>query len=219
MSGMTSPGFWALAAGAATVGSLHTVAPDHWVPVAALARARGWKAARTAGVTLLCGFGHVSVSALLGLLGAFFGLRLLQSFGGRMGVLASLLMVGFGVAYALWGLRRAVAPRLHGHPHAHYDHVHEPARFGVGTLFLLSSADPCVAVAPILLAAAPLGLARAIALAAIYEGATLLAMLALVLPARAGARALRAPWLERYADAAAGALIAAVGIAVLGLGW
>ena len=57
--------FGALALTAATVGSLHSIAPDHWVPFAAVARARGWSAARTARVTLLCGFGHVTVSAAL----------------------------------------------------------------------------------------------------------------------------------------------------------
>ena len=59
--------FAALALGAATVGSLHTLAPDHWVPFAVLSRARGWNLGRTARVTLLCGFGHVTASALLGL--------------------------------------------------------------------------------------------------------------------------------------------------------
>ena len=58
--------FGALALTAATVGSLHSVAPDHWVPFAAVARARGWSAARTTRVTLLCGFGHVTVSAAHG---------------------------------------------------------------------------------------------------------------------------------------------------------
>lgn len=65
--------FTTLALAAVTVGSLHTAAPDHWVPFAALARAQRWTPGRTAGVTLLCGFGHVTVSALFGLLGLFFG--------------------------------------------------------------------------------------------------------------------------------------------------
>ena len=39
--------FWALALAAASVGALHSVAPDHWVPFAALARARGWSAWKT----------------------------------------------------------------------------------------------------------------------------------------------------------------------------
>jgi hypothetical protein len=40
-----------------------------------------------------------------------------------------------------------------------------------------------------------------------------------VLPARAGVLVLRAAWIERYGDAAAGGLIAAVGLLVVGLGW
>ena len=211
--------FSTLALTAATIGSLHTAAPDHWVPFAALSRGRGWSAGRTAGVTLLCGFGHVTVSALLGVFGLLFGVRLLESFGTRMGSVAPFLLVGFGLLYALWGLRRAVPPRLHGHSHARYDHVHDPSRASAWALFLLFSADPCVAVVPLLFAAAPLGPARAITIVLLYEAATLATMLALVLPARAGSRLWKARWLDRYGDAAAGAVIAAVGLLVAGLGW
>jgi len=214
---MTGAIFPALAVAAVTVGSLHTAAPDHWVPFAALARTRGWSARRTARVTLACGFGHVTVSALLGLAGVFLGTQVLASFGRRLGAVAPLLLIVFGVAYALWGMRRAIPPRVHGHPHAHYDHVHD--RASAWTLFLLFSADPCFAVAPLVLAAAPLGWPRILAIVALYEAATLATMLAFVLPARAGARVLHAPWLDRWGDAAAGGLIAAVGLAVLGLGW
>ena len=216
---MNEPYFSALAAAAAAIGSLHTAAPDHWVPFAALSRARGWSARRTAAVTLACGFGHVTVSAVFGLAGLFFGLRVLGSLGERLGAVAPLLLIGFGVVYGLWGLRRALAPRLHGHAHAHYDHVHDPSHASAWTLFLLFSADPCVAVAPLIVAAAPLGIARTLALVLIYEAATLATMLAFVLPARAGVRVLRAPWLDRYGDAAAGGVIVGVGLLVAGLGW
>jgi nickel/cobalt transporter (NicO) family protein len=211
--------FSSLAVTAVTIGSLHTAAPDHWVPFAALARARDWSARRTAGVTLLCGFGHVTVSALLGLIGLFFGTRLLESFGRRMGAFAPLLLVGFGVIYALWGLRRSVPPRFHGHAHVHYDHIHDPSRASAWTLFMVFSADPCVAVVPLLFAAAPLGAGRAIVIVLLYEAATLATMLAFVLPARAGSRRIRAGWLDRYGDAAAGGLIVAVGLLVAGLRW
>jgi hypothetical protein len=112
-----------------------------------------------------------------------------------------------------------VAPRLHGHSHTHYDHVHDPSRTSAWTLFLLFSADPCVAVVPLLFAAAPLGVARAVAVVLLYESATLATMLTLVTAARAGSQRLRAPWLDRYGDAAAGGLIAAAGLLVAGLGW
>jgi nickel/cobalt transporter (NicO) family protein len=209
----------ALAAAAVTVGALHSLAPDHWVPFAALARSRGWSAGRTLRVTLLCGFGHVTVSALLGLAGLLFGLRLAEALGRRMEGIAGLALIAFGVGYGLWGLRRAAGTRLHGHPHRHYDHVHDPSRTTAWTLFLLFSADPCVAVIPLLFAAAPLGPAPAAAIVLLYEAATLSAMVTLVLPAASGARLLRAAWVDRYGDAAAGGVIAVVGLAVARLGW
>lgn len=212
--------FWALAATAAGVGALHSVAPDHWVPFMALARARGWSAVRTAEVTLLCGFGHVTASVVLGAIALVLGREMLEAFGTRLESVAGLLLVGFGLAYGLWGLRRAVAERLHGHAHSHFDHVHDPSRASVLGLFLLFSADPCVRLVPIMLAAAPLGFSRFVALIVIYEVATLGTMVTIVLAARAGAfRSLQAAWLDRYGDAVAGALIVVTGVAVAVLGW
>jgi nickel/cobalt transporter (NicO) family protein len=215
---MTSPLFGALALAAVTVGSLHTLAPDHWIPFAALARTQRWSAARTTLVTVACGFGHVTVSALLGLGGLFFGLRMMESLGRRMEALAGILLIGFGVAYAVWGLQRAAGHRLHGHPHAHYDHVHDASRKTAWSLFLLFSADPCVAVIPLLFAAAPLGAARTTGVVLLYELATIGTMVLLVLPARAGARVLHAPWLDRYGHAVAGTVIAVTGVTVAALG-
>ena len=211
--------FPSLLAAAAAIGALHTAAPDHWVPFVAIARAQEWSARRSAAVTLLCGLGHVTISASLGLAGVFVGVRLLESVGRRTGRLAPFLLVGFGVAYALWGLRHLIPPRIHGHRHVHYDHVHEPSRMTARALFLLFSADPCVAVAPLIFAASPLGWPRTLTIVLLYEAATLATMVGLVLPARAGARVLRARWLDRYGDAAAGGVIVVVGIMVAGLGW
>jgi nickel/cobalt transporter (NicO) family protein len=216
---MNNAYFGTLLLASVSVGSLHSLAPDHWVPFAAVARARGWSAARTARITALCGFGHVTVSVLLGLLALVFGGAVLQVFGRRLESLAGILLVGFGLAYGVWGLRRVAGQRLHGHAHAHYDHVHDPSRVTAWGLFLFFSADPCVAVVPILVAAAPLGLAPATAVVVLYELGTILTMLALVVPARAGAAVLRAPWLDRYGDAVAGGLIVTVGLVVSALGW
>jgi nickel/cobalt exporter len=212
--------FWTLAGTAALVGGLHSVAPDHWVPFMAVGRARRWSAARTAQVTLLCGFAHVTVSVVLGLLALRLGQGLLEAFGTRLESVAGILLVGFGLAYGLWGLRRGLAGRLHGHSHSHFDHVHDPSRATVLGLVLLFSVDPCVRLIPIILAAAPLGWARLLALILIYEVATIGTMVALVLVARGGAvKGLQAPWLDRYGDALAGALIVATGLAVAVLGW
>jgi hypothetical protein len=227
----------ALTAAAVGVGSLHTLAPDHWVPFAALARAERWSAGRTAVVTAACGLGHVTVSVLLGTLGLLFGLELLETFGRRMESLAGLLLIGFGVAYAIWGIRRAIGGhahvhvhggRVHVHAHVHEHPVHPHAaphadapgyrRSTAWTLFLLFSADPCVAVIPLMFASAPLGWRGTLAVVAAYELATIGTMVALAMPARTAANAVRGAWAEKWGDALAGATIAGIGLAVMALG-
>jgi high-affinity nickel permease len=82
--------FLALAGAAVSIGSLHSLAPDHWVPFAAIARAQHWPARKTAFVTFFCGFGHVTVSALLGVLALLFGQSMFASVGETMESVARL---------------------------------------------------------------------------------------------------------------------------------
>jgi nickel/cobalt transporter (NicO) family protein len=237
----------ALVAAAVSLGSIHTLAPDHWVPFAALARAERWSSRRTAVITATCGLGHVTGSVALGLLGLLFGLELLQRFGQRMESVSGLLLVGFGLAYGAWGLNRTLRERAHAHAHAHgrvHAHVHavvsrqssgvrhesaasspqSPASshlhrpLTAWTLFLLFSADPCVAVIPLLFAAAPLGWPSIVAVIVAYETATIGTMIALVLPARAAAQTIHAAWVDQWGDAVAGGVVAGIGIVVLSLG-
>ncbi len=206
--------FLALAGAAVSIGSLHSLAPDHWVPFAAIARAQHWPARKTALVTFFCGFGHVTISALLGVLALLFGRSMFASVGKRMEAVAGLLLIGFGLAYGLWGLRRAAGRRVHGHAHAHYDHVHDASRATAWWLFLLFSADPCVAVIPLLFSAAPLGTGQTVGIVLLYEAATIGTMIPLVLSARAGAARLRLPFLDLWGDAVANGVIVLTGVVV-----
>jgi hypothetical protein len=43
----------------AAVGVLHTIVPDHWVPITLIARQRGWSKVETARASLQAGIGHV----------------------------------------------------------------------------------------------------------------------------------------------------------------
>ena len=193
---------------AATVGSLHTMAPDHWMPFAALARARGWTSVRTARMTMLCGFGHVTVSAALGIIALFAGLGVIHALGSRLESQANSLLMLFGTVYMIWGLRR------HVHRH-HHDH----GLMTEWSLFVLFSADPCVAVIPMIMAASAGGWHAVAAVVITYEIATIATMVLLVAAAHAGVRSLRAPWIDRYGHAAAGAVILSVGgaMAILGI--
>lgn len=212
---MTENLFPALVLAALTLGALHTLAPDHWVPFAALGRARRWSVRRTAGVTLLCGLGHVTVSALLGLGGVFLGAALLETWGTRLEALAGLLLLAFGGVYSLWGLHRATTRRLPG-----LGSPTDASRLPVASLFVLFALDPCVPLIPVVVAAAALGTTPLLGVVAVYALTTLTTMTLLAATARAGAGAVRAPtlnrWLDRWGHAAAGALILLVG-AVVGL--
>jgi nickel/cobalt transporter (NicO) family protein len=201
-----------LAVAAAGVGALHTLAPDHWIPIAAVARAREWSTGRTARVAFGCGFGHVTVSAALGLLALVSGTAVVEALGARAGAIGGVLLIGFGAAYALWGLRRLIA-RHHHHHHHHHDVITTRA------LFAIYCADPCVAVIPIIFAAAPLSRAATIAIVAVYELATIATMVGLTIAARTGARMLGGRWVEHYGDSAAGTLIVVTGVVVALAGW
>lgn len=225
-------GTLALAVVAASIGALHTLAPDHWVPFAALARAERWSARRTAAVTAACGLGHVTVSVALGLISLVLGLELMRALGEHLERIAGLLLIAFGLVYGLWGLHRAMRDRIHArlhgvlppHQHSHgghhhHHHAHEGERRRTAwTLFVLFSADPCVAVVPLMFAAAPLGWISTLLVVLAYEVATIATMVGLALPARAAASTVRGAWADRYGDALAGGIITVVGVLVAVVG-
>jgi len=125
------------------------------VPFAAVARGRAWSAGRTRASPSVRFRSRQRVCAARAV--GPFGrarsdeeLRQQHGFGGRN--FADWIRPGYGVwAYGARG------PEGPGHHHRHYDHIHDPSRASVWGLFVLSCLDPCIAVVPILFAAAPLG--------------------------------------------------------------
>ena len=74
----------------ATVGVLHTIVPDHWVPITLIARQQGWSKSETARAALQAGTGHILSTLLIALVvwlaGVAFAERLLKSLTlGRLG--------------------------------------------------------------------------------------------------------------------------------------
>lgn len=211
----------ALVAAAVSIAALHALAPDHWVPFAAIARSQRWSTARTVSVTALCGAGHVTVSVFIGTLGAAFGIGLFEAFGAVLEGVAPYVLVGFGLAYATWGAGRIVRERWHrrmhatGEHHHHHHHHHlDHHALSARALFLLFCADPCVAVIPLMFAAFSTGWVAAVLVVAAYEMATIVTMVALVLPARAASGAVSGAWVDRFGDVLAGTVIAGVGVVV-----
>ena len=113
-----------LAGTAATLGLVHTViGPDHYLPFIVIGRARNWTLRKTLGVAFLAGLGHILSSVVLGFLGIALGIAVarLEGVESARGAIAAWLLIGFGFAYFVWGMRRAWRGKPHVHPHLH-DH-------------------------------------------------------------------------------------------------
>lgn len=224
---MNDQWLFALMITAAAVGALHSLGPDHWLPFAALARAKRWTPLRTARLAVVCGAGHVTISALLGILAVLIGRETVEAVGTSLHDSAPLLLIAFGLAYmtlALWRIsRRKIlhhVEHLEGVPHDHgqgHHHQHERGLTEWG-LFVLFCCDPCIALIPMIVAASTGGWGAIGAVVIVYEIATIAAIVVLVQLAHAGARKVRFPWLDRYGDAVAGALILLLGAVVTVLG-
>src|SRR5712692_6301665 len=115
-----------LVAAVAAVGVLHTLVPDHWVPITLLARQRGWSTGETARAALLAGTGHVLSTLLIALLVWFAGVAFATRFSRFVDTASSLSLVGFGGVMAAAAWRELHRREGHGHSHGHGFHDHGP---------------------------------------------------------------------------------------------
>jgi nickel/cobalt exporter len=238
---MISRGILILAGTAATIGFVHTViGPDHYLPFIVMSRARRWSLSKTLFISFLCGLGHVLSSVALGFLGLALGLAVarLEGVESLRGGVAAWLLIGFGLAYLVWGLWRGIKNKPHSHLHAHsvheqhahvhvhqndHAHVHSPAK-GVSLtpwiLFTIFIFGPCEPLIPLVMyPAAEHNLAGVALVTAAFGLTTISTMLVLIALSSWGLSFLRLGKLERYVHALAGAmiLISGLGVQLLGL--
>jgi ABC-type nickel/cobalt efflux system permease component RcnA len=236
-----------LAGTAASVGLVHTViGPDHYLPFIVIARARGWKLRKTLFVSFLAGLGHIGSSVVLGLVGIALGIAVarLEGVESARGTVAAWLLIGFGFAYFVWGLRRARKKKPHSHPHIHLhdhdehggahdhlhthadaDHVHvhgEEGKVNITpwVLFTIFVFGPCEPLIPLVMyPAARHSASGVVVVTAAFGLVTIAAMLTIITAGTLGASFVRLGRLERYSHALAGLVIfiSGLGIRFLGL--
>jgi len=201
--------------------------------------ARNWSTLKTTVITLLCGLGHIASSVVLGLAGVALGvvvqkLKLVESVRGDI---AAWLLIGFGLAYLVWGLRKAYRDKTHVHGHIHegsadhehahthnieHMHVHDDKSSVSITpwmLFVVFVFGPCEPLIPMLMyPAAEKSLFGLVMVTVIFGATTIGTMLAAVLLARAGISFLPMKKIQRYSHAVAGATIFLCGMAIVFLG-
>jgi nickel/cobalt transporter (NicO) family protein len=237
---MISKEIWILTGTAIGLGCFHTViGPDHYLPFIAMAKARQWALKKTLLIAFFSGLGHVLSSVLLGFAGLGLGIALgkLEIAESWRGNAAAWLMIGFGFAYLVWGLHRAMKNKPHRHLHFHADgephehlhqhesehvHVHdqkEKANITPWVLFTIFVFGPCEPLIPLVMyPAAKHSLSGVILVAAAFGTATIATMLTIITLSAWGLSFVRLGRFERFAHAMAGAAIFLSGLAVQFLG-
>lgn len=102
-----------LVLGAAALAVIHSVLPDHWVPLAVVARTQRWSMVRLARVSTLAAGGHVLTSVLLAGAVALVGLRFQHQVETQQGHIVGVVLIVTGLGFFAWGLTG------HGHAHGH----------------------------------------------------------------------------------------------------
>ncbi len=115
------------------VGVLHTIVPDHWVPITLIARQRGWSKAETARASFRAGIGHVLSTLVIALIVWLAGVAVASRFGHLVDTAASIALVAFGgwIAISAWRELSGGAGHGHGHGHSHAHDFAHPDSGGV----------------------------------------------------------------------------------------
>jgi sulfite exporter TauE/SafE len=234
-----SPELSALLVAAVSIGFFHTLfGPDHYVPFVMLSWSRKWSTLTTALVTFACGLGHIGSSIVLGFAGVALGVALerLELIESTRGTIAAWLLIAFGLAYTVWGIRRAVLNRPHRHVHVHGGgdvHEHEHTHYGnhahlhenegktvtPWVLFIIFVFGPCEPLIPLLIYPAARKNFSGVAMVSLAFGAvTIATMMAVVLLMRAGLSLKVLGRAERYTHAIAGLTILVCGLMIEFLG-
>lgn len=205
---------WILLLSTASVAFFHALAPDHWMPFAAIGKAQNWSRFKLVWVTFISGLGHVGISIIFGVIGILLGFSLskLQLMEGRRGELVLWLLIGFGIAYMVWGIKKARDKK-------EIEQKERKAKsVAMWTMFAIIILGPCEPLIPLVFLGYSYGFAGVIAVSAVFSLITLLMMLGQSLLAFLGIQWIKNDLAERYSHALAGLVIALTGVLVMVLG-
>jgi len=211
-----SNSLWILLASTASIAFLHALAPDHWMPFVAISRAQNWSKVRLFWMTLISGVGHVGISILFSAVGILLGFSLskLEGIEGQRGQIALWLLIGFGLAYMIWGVKKAKE-----HKHKEIDkNILKKKTVAVWTLFAVFILGPCEPLIPLAFLGYNYGFFGILLVSLVFSVITIVMMLAQTFLAVLGVQWIKNDVAERYSHAMAGMVIALTGIFVLNMG-
>jgi len=221
---------------AAAVAVLHSILPDHWVPLAVVGRTQRWSLVRVARVSALASAGHVVASVVLAGIIAAIGLQFQRQLETQQGHIVGAVLVLTGVGFLAWGLTGHGHSHDHDHDHGHsHDQDHEEAHdhadeatpapqqtlarrltavavpFGV-------AASPDLTILPVALAASAVSRGAVVGVIVVFAVVTMATFIGLTVLATLAGYQIKGEWLERHATTITAVVLIAIGVvAYIGL--
>ena len=218
-----------LIAAAGTVGFLHSILPDHWVPLAVVGRTQRWSIARVARVSFLASIGHVLTSLLIAAIIAAVGLQFRSAFESQQGHIVGVILVLTGIGFLIWALTgHGGHSHEGGDRHSHEDHDHDHGlhaaeeslvrRFAAIAGPFGAAASPDLTILPVALAASAVGIGTVVGCLISFSTVTIGTFVVLTVAATLAGYQVKGEWLEEYGNAITAVVLIGIGSAVyLGL--
>lgn len=207
---------WILLISTASVAFLHALAPDHWMPFSAMAKAQKWPQLKLLAITFISGIVHMGISIVFSIIAILLGFSVskLKSIEGHRGEIALWLLIGFGVAYTVWGIKKAKEQK-----NKDIDEEKLKARtVAVWTMLAVIVLGPCEPFIPIIFLGYNYGYLGIISVCIVFSLVTIAMMMVQSLLAFKGIALIKNDIMERYAHAFAGLVIVLTGIFVMAVG-
>ena len=226
---------------AGVVAILHSILPDHWVPLAVVARTQRWSLLRVGRVSLLASFGHIITSLILGGIIALIGLQFQHEIETQQDHIVGAVLVLTGIAFLIWGL---VGHGPHGHPHEE-DHIHDHEhkhnhpheedhihghelghkhehglrkkqpvikRLAAIAVPFGMAASPDLTILPVALAASTVGTVAIVGVLSVFTILTIATFISLTVIATLAGYQIKGDWLEKNANTITSLVLIAIGI-------
>ena len=207
---------WLLIGAVLAVGVLHTLVPDHWVPISVVARQQRWTSLQTARAAIGAGIGHTLSTLAIGIVIWIAGVAFALRFGHYVSLASSLALIAFGAWIAIASLRE-----MHAHDHHHdhgHDHHHDlPAQASSSriALMLILGSSPMIEGVPAFFAAAKFGPVLLSVMSIVFALSTIATYAIVCVYSAKTLRKMSFGPLERYGEVISGGLVASVGVVFL----
>lgn len=214
---------------AAGVGFAHAVLPDHWVPLAVVARTQRYSLRRTLRISLAAAITHVVLSLTLGAILILIGLRFRATIERHESLVVGGLLALTGAAFLATELAGRRRGRGHGHGHGHgHEHGHgsthghasvatrsQTRQLAAMIVPFGAAASPDLTILPVFLAASAIGITAAVVSVIAFTLVTVITIVGLTLTITIAGYQFHGAWVDKYANLVTALALLAIGTLVI----